>query len=41
MEYTNLIISCEWWHQSLLSIDRLEFEDESTNDFIWHIYRHY
>jgi len=25
----------------LLSIDQLEVEHESTNDLIWHTYRHY
>jgi len=38
---TNLIISCEWCLQSLFSIDLLEVEHESTNNFIWHMYQHY
>jgi len=40
-EISNLVISCEWWLQYLLSIDQLEVEHESTNDLIWHMYRHY
>jgi len=39
-KYTNLIFSCEWWLQSLLSINRKEVEHEITNDLIWHMYRH-
>jgi len=29
---TNLIISCEWYLQSLFSIDVLQVENESIND---------
>jgi len=39
-KYTNFIFSCEWWLQSLLSIDKLEFEHESINNLIWHMFRH-
>jgi len=40
-KYTNSIFSCEWWLQSLLRIYKLEVEHESTNDLMWHKYRHY